>query len=290
MELRKLKKRNIKRISLYIVLFSLILGACGRQGKEDTARLMGINQQIQELYSEETEDLTEDISKENFDEIKVKIELEKERQLNKENQKTFEKIVNSYENIVFMYELEEDLQALLINKNSLEEQHVEVIEDLSMRLTEVDSKKWANYVTRQEGKLDEVLAQLEVNRKKATKDVGYFEGMYLSDDNFILYIDNKKTIFTENTLSDGSAYYELQKVINNTGNELTMELYEYPDEMLGIEEDLRVDTYYLSEDHQTVTVPNNRKYHRLEQSEQEAILNNLTGLKSKIENSHRWNY
>lgn len=137
--------------------------------------------------------------------------------------------------------------------------------------------------------VDEVLTALEVERKKATEGVGHFGGMYLSSDNILLYIDNKKTIFAENIVSDNSAYYEIRKVINNTGKELTVEVYEYPDEAFGIEGGITRDTYYLSDDHQTVTYEDVRKFQRLSQSEQDEVFYRLPGLKNMIENNHPWN-
>lgn len=339
--------KKIKKYTYYLVLFSIVLGACGRQDKADAEQLNQINEQVESLYNEEMNDLAEANLIKKFEEVEESMQAINEVDLNEENEKTLKQIEGLYDNAVDMYELEEDIQELFAAEIVVAEVEFEDLAHLSARLSEIDQVKWTNYVSRQAEKLVEAEKQLEniavatklvdqfyldedrvnheANReeestakeavaqvkneairedlekrlekvsqtltkveeeyKKATEGVGFFKGMYLSEDNFILYIDEKQYFIAQNEASDNFFYYEVTEIIKNTGKELTLGLYEQPVPTFGIEGGNSEETFYISDDHDTISSELGSKFERLTQEEIDAILENLNGIKNTLERS-----
>lgn len=273
------RMKKIRKSMYYILLFSIVLGACGNQDKADADLLNQINEQVERLHNEEMTDLAEDVSVENFAEVEESIEAVNDADLNEANAKTFKQIEESYHHAVEMFELEEEIQDLFVENVVVAEVQLEDLTQLSTRLAEIDPAKWTGYVPRQEEKLveaeeqlvkrkdahelvdqlyanrnqvnrevtreeeriareavalvknntvreelenrlekvDQTLTHVEAEYEQAKQGVGFFEGMYLSYDNFILYIDEKQHLLAENEASDNLVYYEVTDIINNTG-------------------------------------------------------------------------
>lgn len=132
-------------------------------------------------------------------------------------------------------------------------------------------------------KVDQTLTKAEEEQRQAIDGVGLFEGMYLSSDNFILYIDEKQHFVAENEANDNVVYYEVTEIINNNGNELTLGLYEKPIPSFGIEGGNSKATFYLSDDHNTIITERGFEFERLTQAEIDKILEELSGIKSRLE-------
>lgn len=127
-------------------------------------------------------------------------------------------------------------------------------------------------------KVNQTLTKAEEEYKKATTGLGYFEGMYLSYDNYILYLDEDDFYIAYNDASDHMAVYELTDILTNTGKELKLALYESPLEAFGVEGGDYEKMFYLSDDYQTVTTEDGNEYHRLNQEEINEIYERLPGL------------
>lgn len=333
--------KRVKKLTYYILLFSLILGACSRKDQEDAERLKEVHVQTESLYNDELNDLVEDISAKNLVRVEVAIESEKKEEFNEENELTLEEIEELYQIALNLYELEEDIHELFIDDIVTQEIGTKEIDQLSTRLSKVNSEKWTKYVSKHEEKLSdgrkqiesiqraeesldnlyledgqvnsevspeeervaqEVVAQvknkkireelenrlekvnltltkLEEEHKKATEGLGYFEGMYLSSDNFLLYIDKENFYIAQNVASDNARFYEVTEIIKNTGQELTLGLYEEPIEAFDIEGGNSVETFYLSDNYETIFIENGHAFERLHQNEIDGIYENLPGLK-----------
>lgn len=130
-------------------------------------------------------------------------------------------------------------------------------------------------------KVDEKLKKLEEEEeKKATEGIGFFEGMFLSSDDFILYLDDSLLLVAQNDASDHMAYYEVTDILSNTGKELTLALYEEGDEFTGVEGGPDEQTFYLSDDYETITTKEGDEFHRLNQEEIDEVYERLPGLKN----------
>lgn len=127
--------------------------------------------------------------------------------------------------------------------------------------------------------VDERFTEWEEEAKKANEGVGYFEGMYLSDENIILYLDEELYFLAENVASDNLVHYEVTEILENTGEKLRLALHQEPIELLGVEGGDFEETFYLSDDHQRITNEEGVSYERLTEEEMNEIYERLPGLK-----------
>lgn len=123
--------------------------------------------------------------------------------------------------------------------------------------------------------------------EKAAKSIGDFEGMYLSEDNFIYYLDEKVYLIAENIESDNLVIYQIQEIRNNTGQEVTVKLFEKGDEMYGTEDTVHEEILKLSENKDTLIDAYGNTAKRLSESETQEIYSNLNALEDLIKEYSR---
>lgn len=149
-------------MGFYLIVFSIVLGACGRKNQEDAERLEQISEVVESLYNEEKNDLAADISETKLAEVEKSIEVEKENERNEENENTFQMIESSYQNAAMMFELEQDIANLFTDETIVQEKITQAdVENLIERLEEIDRIKWTPYVNRQEEGLVNATEQLD---------------------------------------------------------------------------------------------------------------------------------
>lgn len=119
--------------------------------------------------------------------------------------------------------------------------------------------------------------------EKRARSIGDFEGMYLSDDNFIYYLDEKVYLITENIESDNLVIYEIQEIRDNTGQEVTVKLFEEASELHNTEDSVHEETLKLSENKNTLTDAYGNNAARLSKDEIKEIYSRLSALEGLIE-------
>lgn len=338
--------KNVKKLGYLIILLSFVLVGCGQRDKKDAERLGLLHDKVESLFNDEMTDLAANNSAIEFEETALDIEREKDHTLNEENESFFLETEELYQEAVEMDKLEKEIDGLYSGEAVKEGVDDQEIENLSLRLVDIDSSKWTDYVPRQEERLAEANDQLEKvklaadlvadlyadysvvksnltreeekqarkaveevknekirenlekrlekvdqklikleeeKEKKAAEGMGFFEGMFLSSDNFILYLDENLLLVAQNDASDHMAYYEITDILSNTGKELTLALYEKEDEFTGVEGGEEEQTFYISDDYETITTKEGDEFHRLTQEEIDEVYERLNGIKEIID-------
>lgn len=145
--------KKMQQLTYITILFTLVLVGCGRKDEADAERLVQVHEQVEALYNEEMNDLADDLSTGELEEVEDTIQVEKEEELSENNEETLNQIEGLFNHAVNLYELEEEIHALFKDGILIEKVRSEEIDELSQRLNEINQEKWTSYVDRQEEKL-----------------------------------------------------------------------------------------------------------------------------------------
>lgn len=171
---------KFRKISYFLLLFSIVLMACGRQDKKDSERLEEMNAAVKSLYNVERNDLAEGLTVEHFEEVEAEILAENREDLSEENTERFNEIESLFENAGKMYELEESIHQLFVEDGReiiKEKVKGEEVERLFTSLAEIDSDQWVKYYEKQEAKL--IVAEEQVEQIQLARDLVAY--LYLED-------------------------------------------------------------------------------------------------------------
>lgn len=163
-----------------------------------------------------------------------------------------------------------------IKNEALQEKYKNRLEKVNTSITKREKEE-------EERKRKEEEEHKRKEEEKRARSIGDFEGMYLSADNFIYYLNEKTYMIVQNAASDNMVIYEIQEIRDNTGQEVTLKLFEEGMELHGTEDSVHEETLKLSEDKNTLTDAYGYDAVRLSNDEIEEVYSRLSGLKAYIE-------